>query len=325
MKIRNYGKKLLWILLVVIVSVLLVWRFQIASKNVRIYQEPDFDYYFSLFWEILKELAVLLPVWFLSLLGLARSFLGDNWFPFTEKIPIRVTKVIVVASGLLLIGTTVAGTIYAESTGDTYIIQYILENRFEAWRTTLAWILFYSILLYIEQWGIQRNCCRKGIRKKQAWTTITMALTWMILFEISCVDLWYIPLSYVSSPNTSEDYYLWWFSLYSAVFILPLWFFAARKTIRLFKNNMQWLDLSSIVPAKITALIALASTALMISQIRECRYWSEWIETADVPEYGEAAAMKHIYQAMMWGLMLFYMICLFVKQIRAARKEKREK
>ena len=325
MKLRDYGKKLLWILLVVLVSVLMVWRFQITSEKVRIYQEPDYDYYISLFWEVLKELAVLLPVWLLSLLGLVRSFVGENWFPFAEKIPIRMTKVIVATSGFLLICTTIAGAIYVESTGDTYIIQYIMENRFEAWRTTLAWILFYSTLLYIEQWGIQRNCSRKDIRKKQIWTTVTIALTWMILLEISCVDLWYTPLSYVSSPNTSEDYYLWWFALYSAVFLLPLWFFAARKTIRLFKNNMQWLVLSSIIPAKITALIALTSTALMISQIRECRYWNAWIETADVPEYGEAAAMKHIFQAMMWGLILFYMICLFVKQIRTARKEKREK
>ena len=325
MKLRNYGKKLLWILLVVLVSVLLVWRFQIASENVRIYREPDFDYYFSLFWEILKELAVLLPVWLLSLLGLIRSFVGENWFPFAERIPIRATKFLLAITAPLFVCITIAGAMYAEYSNDSYVIQDMLENRFEAWKTTLAWILFYCILLYIEQRGIQRNCVRKDIRKQQAWVTVTIALTWLILIELSCVDLWYIPLSAVSSPNTSEDYYLWWFSLYSAVFILPLWFFAARKTIRLFRKNMQWLELSSIVPAKITALVVLASTVLMISQIRESRYWNEWVKTADVPEYGEAAALGHTFQALMWGLALFYTICLLAKQILAARQVKCER
>ena len=88
---------------------------------------------------------------------------------------------------------------------------------------------------------------------------------------------------------------------------------------------MQWLELSSIVPARITALAVLASTVLMISQIRESRYWSEWVITADVPEYGEAAALGHTFQALMWGLALFYTICLLAKQILAARQVKRER
>lgn len=65
---------------------------EIDSEKVRIYQEPNFDYYVSLFWEILKELAILLPLWLLSLLGLARSFRGENWLPFAEKVPERMTK-----------------------------------------------------------------------------------------------------------------------------------------------------------------------------------------------------------------------------------------
>ncbi len=324
MKLKNYGKRLLWVLLVAMVSVLMVWRFQIASENVRIYQEPDYDYYVSLLWEVLKELTVFLPIWLLAILGLIRSFLGENWFPFAQKIPIQVTKVIVAASGLLLIGTTIAGVIYTESPGDTYIIQYILENRFEAWRTTFAWILFYGILQYIEQWGFQRNYCRKQIRKIQVWTTATIALTWMILFEISCIDLWYIPLSYVSSPNTSEDYYLWWFSLYSAVFLLPLWFFAARKAIRLIKNDTQWLTLSTIVPKKVTTLIVLAETGLVVWQILECRTASAWVAFSEVPEYTEARVLRHLFLAMICGLVLFYTVCLLIKQAMNARQVKRE-
>lgn len=325
MKFKNYLKKLLWVLLVVMVSGLMVWRFHIASESVRIYQEPDFDYYFSLFGEILKEAAVLLPIWLLCLLGLARSFLGESWFLFAEKIPMRATKLILVVTVPLLISVAVAGALYSEYTNDSYAIQYMLENRFEAWKSTLAWILFYGILLYIEQYGIRRNCGHKIIRKQQTWVAVSIALIWMILFEFSCVDLWYIPLNYVGSPNTLEDYYLWWFSLYSAVFLLPFLFFSVRKVTRLFKNDDQWLTLSMIVPKKITALFALVEAGLIVWQVQESQYWNEWAEIADVPEYGEAAALGHTFQALMWGLALFYTICLLIKQILAVRRVKRKK
>lgn len=237
MRITVVCKRLLWIMLVILASMLMIWRFQIASESVRIYQEPTASYYISLGWEILKELTILMPIWLLSLLGLARSFFGEKWLPFSEMIPVCVTKIILATSALLLVGISVAGAVYSIYTEDSYVTQHMMENRFEAWKTMLAWLLFYGILLYIEQWCIRRNCSRQFIRKIQAWVAVTSFLTLIILFELSCVDLWYIPLSHVGSPNTLEDYYLWWFSLYSAVFILPLWFFAARKTIRLFKNN----------------------------------------------------------------------------------------
>ena len=162
------------------------------------------------------------------------------------------------------------------------------------------------------------------IRKKQMWVTVTIFMTYLIITFLGGVDLWYIPLSRVDSPNNLEDYYLWWFSLYTTVFFLPFWFFSARKTVRAFKDNPQWLTLTTIIPKTITVLIALAATGFMVQQIQECRYWNEWTEFADLPEYGEAAAMGHTFQAMMWGLLLFYMICLFVKQIRAARRAKCE-
>lgn len=49
----------------------------------------------------------------------------------------------------------------------------------------------------------------------------------------------------------------------------------------------------------------------------------DWTEIADVPEYGEAVAMKYTFQAMMWGLLLFYAICLLIKQIRTGWRAKR--
>ena len=325
MKFKNYLNKLPWVLLVVAVSGLMFCRFQVASDSIRIYQEPDFDYYISLFGKILKEVVALMPIWLLCLLGLVRSFLGENWFPFAEKIPIRATKLILVVTAPLLIGVAVAGALYSEYTNDSYSIQYMLENRFEAWKSTLAWILFYGILLYIEQCGIRRKCSRKIVRKQQTWVAITIALIWMVLFELSCVGLWYIPLNYVGSPNTLEDYYLWWFSLFSAVFLLPFLFFSVRKVIRLFKNNDQWLTLLMIVPKKITALFALVEVGLIVWQVQETQYWNEWAEIADVPEYGEAAALGHTFQALMWGLALFYTICLLIKQILAVRRVKRKK
>ena len=93
---------------------------------------------------------------------------------------------------------------------------------------------------------------------------MTIFLSYLIVTFLGCVDLWYIPLSRVDSPNNLEDYHLWWFSLYSAVFFLPLWFFSARKTVRLFMDNTQWLTLTTILPKKITVLIALAATGLVV-------------------------------------------------------------
>ena len=323
MKVKEILKKCMWGLLVLLLTYLMIQAGKDASDNIRIEGDPTFRFYVALSWEILKGIAAILPVWLLSILGLARTCFGENWFPFSEKIPVGVTKTVMAAAVILWVGVAVVGAIYSEQTQDSYAIRYRMENRFDGWRTTLALILFYSILLYIEQWSIQRKCSRQIIRKKQVWTTVTLFLTLLIQYSVGGVKLWYIPLSYVDCPNNLEDYYLWWFSLYTAVFFLPLWFFSARKTVRLFKGSAQWLALTTIVPKKITVLIAFVATGVMVQQIQESRYWNEWTEFADVPEYGEAAAMGHTFQAMMWGLLLFYMICLFVKQIRAARRMKR--
>ncbi len=282
----------------------------------------------ALSWEILKGIAAIgiaaiLTVWLLSLLGLARSFFGENWFPFAEKIPVRVTKMILVISMILLIGINAAGAVYSEYTADSYAMQYRMENRLKGWQTVFAWVLFYGILLYTEQWCIQRNCSRRNIRKKQVWITVTAFLTYLIVSFLADVDMWYIPLNYVDSPNRLEDYQLWWFPLYVAVFFLPLWFFAARKTIRLFKNE-QWLILSTAISNKITAVSAFVFSGMMVWQIQKYRSCISWLSFSEVPEYTEARTTGHMFQAMIWGLALFYMICLLAKQILAAHRAKRE-
>lgn len=78
--------------------------------------------------------------------------------------------------------------------------------------------------------------------------------------------------------------------------------------------------LSTKIPKKITVFLVLLSIGFMIGQIQESRYWRAWAENADLPEYGEASAMGHTFQAMLWGLLLFYAICLLIKQFWAARK-----
>jgi len=295
-----------------------------ASHNIWIEGDPTFRFYVALFWEILKGIAAILPVWLLSVLGLARSCFGENWFPFAQKIPIRATKWILAAAVILLIGVSVAEKVYLEYTTVPFWVRDTVKESFGQWQSAFLWTLFYGMLLYIEQWCIRRNESRQIIRKKQLWVTVTIVLTYLIVVFLDGVNLWYIPLSHVDCPNDLEDYYLWWFSLYNAVLFLPFWFFSARKTVRLFKSNPQWLTLTTVIPRTITVLIALTATGFMIQQIQECRYWNDWTEFADLPEYGEAAAMGHTFQAMMWGLLLFYMICLFVKQIRAARRAKCE-
>lgn len=324
MSLKSFMKKCMWIMLVILMSFLMIQAGKAASKNIWINGDPTFQYYVALSWEILKGIAGIFPAWLLSLLGLARSFFGENCFPFAEKISVRITKVILVAAMILLIGVTAAGTVYSEFTEDFPSMQYRMEHIVEGLQTVFAWVLFYGILLYTEQWCIQRNCSRRNIRKKQAWITVTAVLTYLIVSFLGGMDLWYIPLDYVDSPNRLEDYLLWWFSLYMAVFFLPLWFFSARKTVRLFKNNTQWLTLSAIIPKRITAVSAFVFTGMMVWQIQEYRSCISLISFSEVPEHAEAMAVGHEFQAMIWGLALFYMLCLLVKQILAARRAKRE-
>ena len=310
-------------MLVIFMSFLMIQAGWDASNNIWIEGDPTFHYYVALFLEILQGIAVFVPVWLLSLLGLVRSFLGETWFPFAEKIPVRVTKGILAAAVVLLIGVFIAEKVYLKYTTVPFWTRDTIEDSFGKWQSAFVWMLFYGMLLYIEQLGIHRNDSRSMIRRKQLWLTVTIFLTYLVVSCLGGVDLWYIPLSHVTCPNDLEDYYLWWFSLYSAVCVLPLLFFSFRKTIRLFKNNTRWLTLSTIVSKKITALIALVSTGFMVAQIQKSRYWNDWVEIADLPEYGEAAAMGHTFQAMMWGLLLFFAICLLVKQLRAAHRAKR--
>lgn len=324
MKVKEVMKKGLWGLLVILMTYLMIQAGRDALDNIWIEGEPTLRFYIALSWEILQGIAAILPVWLLSILGLVRSFFGENWFPFAQKIPIRVTKMILAAAVILLIGVSVAQKVYSKYTTVPFWVRDTVKESFGQWQSAFVWTLFYGMLLYIEQRCIRRNENRQIIRKKQLWVTVTIVLTYLIVVFLDGVNLWYIPLSHVDCPNDLEDYYLWWFSLYTAVFFLPFWFFSARKTVRLFKSNPQWLTLTTVIPRTITVLIALTATGFMIQQIQECRYWNDWTEFADLPEYGEAAAMGHTFQAMMWGLLLFYMICLFMKQIRAARRAKCE-
>lgn len=324
MKVKEIMKKCLWGLLVILMTYLMIHAGRDASHNIWIEGDPTFRFYVALSWEILKGIAAILPVWLLSILGLARSCFGENWFPFAQKISIRVTKMILAAAVILLIGVSAAEKVYLKYTTVPFWTRDTVKESFGQWQSAFLWTLFYGMLLYIEQWCIRRNESRQMIRKKQLWITVTIFLTYLIITFLGGVDLWYIPLSHVDCPNDLEDYYLWWFSLYTVVFFLPFWFFSIRKIIRAFKDNAQWLTLTTIIPKTITVSIALISAGFMVQQIQECRYWNEWTEFADLPEYGEAAAMGHTFQAMMWGLLLFYMICLFVKQIRAACRAKCE-
>lgn len=164
----------------------------------------------------------------------------------------------------------------------------------------------------------------KSYLKRSLRVLLTLFLTLMIQYSLGAMELWYIPLSRVDSPNTLEDYGLWWFSLYTAIFFLPLWFFSARKTICLFKNDERWLTLSVIIPPKITIVISLTLTGRMVWQILESLPDRARIASFDVSEYLEAAAIAHMCQAMLWGLALIYTICLLVKQSRTAHRAKCE-
>ena len=313
-------KKAKWIILVILMTFAVVLAGSAAAEDFWIGEEPGFREYVALCWEILKETAVFVPVWLLSLLGLARSFLGENWFPFAEKIPVRVTKCLLTAAAVLLVGALIGEKIYITYIVDSFWAQTVAEERFADWQSVFVWVLFYGMLLYTEQWCIRRKDSLQIIRKKQLWIVITLLMTWLVLICVGGIKLWYVPRARVGDLNTLEDYDLWWFSLLMMLFFLPLWFLSFRKTVRLFRGDSRWLTLSTRIPVRITAVIALILPVLMVWQTWESRRDHARALDFDVPEYVEAGADAHMFLALTFGLALIYMICLLIRQIRRAKR-----
>ena len=323
MDVKRNANRCLWLALVLLMSGVLILEGKAVVDTILAHPDLTVRDYDHLDWALQKTTVFYLPIWCLALLRLLRSFLGENWFPFAERIPMSVTKAVVVVAAALWIGLAVFSAVYLKQIQKSYDLYYRMESVFSRWGTVFPVILYYAALLYIEQWCIQRKCTRQSIRKKQLWFTVTLFLTFMVLFCLGGVKLWYIPLSHVDSPNTLEDFDLWLFSLYFGVLFLPPWFLSARKTIRLFGHE-GWLSLSAVIPRKVTVLTTLALTGFIAWQIGECRNWSKLLLTSDLPEYGQAAANLHLFYAMVGGLAFLCTICILIKQLRATYKEKQQ-
>ena len=323
MGIKRNVKRCIWLTLVILMSWVLILEGKAVVDTILAHPDLTVRDYDHLDWALQKMTVFYLPIWCLALLGLLRSFLGENWFPFTERIPMSVTKAVMVVAAALWIGFAVFSAVYLKQIQKSYDLYYRMESVFSRWRTVFPVILYYAALLYIEQWCIQRKCTRQSIRKKQLWFTVTLFLTLMVLFCLGCVKLWYIPLSHVDSPNTLEDFDLWLFSLYFGVLFLLPWFLSARKTVRLFRHE-KWLSLSSLIPRKLTVLTALILTGFTAWQILECRNWRGLCLNCDYSEYAQAAGNLHLFYVMVGGLALFCTICLLIRQLRVAHKEKRQ-
>lgn len=317
MGVKRNLKRCIWLALVILMSCLLILEGKAVVDTILAHPDLTARDYDRLAWSLQKMTVFYLPIWCLALLGLFRSFLGENWFPFAERIPISVTKAVMAASAILWVDVAVFSAVYLRQIKKSYDLYYRMESVFSRWRTVFPVILYYTALLYIEQWCIQRKCTRQSIRKKQLWFTVTLFLTFMVLFCLGGVKLWYIPLGHVDSPNTLEDFDLWLFSLYFGVLFLLPWFLSARKTIRLFGHE-GWLSLSTAIPRKLTVLTALALTGFTAWQIWECRNWSKLCLNSDFPEYGQAAASLHLFFAMVGDLAFLCTICILIRQLQAA-------
>lgn len=320
MGVKRNLKRCIWFALVILMSCLLILEGKAVVDTILAHPDLTIRDYDHLDWSLQKMVVFYLPIWCLAFLGLLRSFLGENWFPFAERIPMSVTKAVMAASAILWVGAAVFSAVYLRQIQKSYDLYFRMESVFSRWRTVFPVVLYYAALLYMEQRCIQKKCTRQNTRKKQLWFTVTVFLTLMILFCLGGVKLWYIPLSHVDSPNTLEDFDLWLFSLYFGVLFLPPWFLSARNTIRLFRHE-SWLSLSSLIPRKITALTAFALTGFTAWQILECRNWRGLCLNSDLPEYGQAAAGLHLFYAMVGGLALFWTICILIRQLRAAHNE----
>lgn len=323
MGIKRNLKRFLWLALVLLMSWVLILEGKAVINGIFVPSELIVRDYDRLAWALQKLVLFHLPVWCLALLGLLRSFLGENWFPFAQRIPMSVTKAVMAVAAVLWVGVTVFGWVYLEQIKKSYDLYSRMESVFSRWRTVFPVVFYYAALLYIEQWCIRKKCSRQSIREKQLWSTVTLLLTFVVLFCLGGAKLWYIPLSHVDSPNTLEDFDLWLLSLYFGVLFLPLWFLSARKTVRLFGRE-NWLSLSAIIPRKITVLTALILTGFIAWQILECHNWGKLLLSSDLPECIQAAANLHLFYAMVGGFTLLCTICILVKQLQAAHKEKQQ-
>lgn len=164
-------------------------------------------------------------------------------------------------------------------------------------------------LLARQHWG------RNKLWKTRIWITVTVGLLNVILLQLSFIDIWYVPLRYVDSPNRLEDYFLWWSCLFNALFLAPLCFLAARKTVRLHKGK-QWLSLSELLPMKVTCLAALVLVGLMVAVHRKYSGYGG----SDVPEYGSALGIAGLCQTLLLLTGLVYVLWILVKQLRRRAK-----
>lgn len=323
MKGKTVLNKCLWTILTIAVSLIFFQECAAAWEQRPIHQGPSFTYFASMvpMWmPEMKQAVLFCSFWLLTLLGFVRSFLGQNWFPITEKISLRTTKRIIWITCVLLLGTVVAGAAYAEHSQAHRVIQDMAESILDGVHYLLALVLFYSVQILGEQLCQQKKCSRRDIWKMRIWITVTALLLYLICVNISCVDMWYIPLEFVDCLNELEDYYLWWFCFFNAVFCAPLCFFSARKAIRIYKGP-QWLVLSEKIPKVIAILAAVTFAGLLVWNVKEYMDCLSWRALCEVPEYADAVEMKHTFRALLSGTGLFYALYIFVKQARATKKK----
>ena len=197
MDVKRNANRCLWLALVLLMSGVLILEGIAVVDAILVHPDITARDYDRLDWALQKMIVFYLPIWCLALLGLLRSFLGENWFPFAQRIPMSVTKAVMVVAAALWIGFAVFSAVYLKQIQKSYDLYYRMESVFSRWRTVFPVVLYYSALLYIEQWCIQKKCSRQNIRKKQLWFTVTLFLTFMVLFCLGGVKLWYIPLSHV--------------------------------------------------------------------------------------------------------------------------------
>ena len=166
MDVKRNVKRCIWLTLVILMSGVLILEGIAVVDTILAHPDLTVRDYDHLDWALQKMTVFYLPIWCLALLGLLRSFLGENWFPFAQRIPMSVTKAVMVVAAALWIGFTVFSAVYWKQIQKCYDLYYRMESVFSRWRTVFPVVLYYSALLYIEQWCIQKKCSRQNIRKK---------------------------------------------------------------------------------------------------------------------------------------------------------------
>ena len=143
MDVKRNANRCLWRALVLLMSGVMILEGIAVVDAILVHPDITARDYDRLDWAFQKMIVFYLPIWCLALLGLLRSFLGENWFPFAQRIPMSVTKAVMVVAAALWIAFAVFSAVYLKQIQKSYDLYDRMESVFSSWRTVFPVVLYW--------------------------------------------------------------------------------------------------------------------------------------------------------------------------------------